>query len=98
MQINNTDVLNFQFYEYGEAFYGSFQGMCYRIARNPLENVHFTPIDKREPATFLVNAWRGPLNFETTEEPKQEKEFPYSEEGKEQAVAWLNIVHSEMFA
>ena len=45
--IQNYDVLQIGFYEYGQCFTGSDTGMRYRIAREPLENVHFTPMDKR---------------------------------------------------
>ena len=52
--IQDYDVLQIGFYEYGQCFTGSDTGMRYRIAREPLENVHFTPMDKRGEAHLKV--------------------------------------------
>ena len=48
MAIELHTFFNLMHYEYGEAFFGSYKGMRYRLAREPLENVKFVPVDKRE--------------------------------------------------
>ena len=47
MAVIAKDLFSIVHYEYGEAYYGSYEMMCYRVAREPLENVHFTPPEKR---------------------------------------------------
>ena len=65
-------------YEYGEAFFGSYRGMRYRIAREPLENVHFTPADKRDPAVIRVTVWPEPYSYDATpDDEKVVKDFDY---------------------
>lgn len=97
MKIEYGDVLNMKYYEYGQPFTGSLGEMCYRIERNPLEDVHFTPPAKREPSTLKAIVWKGPFNYVTTEEEKIEKEFDFSNEGKNELVDWLNAIHDEKY-
>ena len=47
--ISREELFPFVHYEYGEAYYGSCKGLRYRIAREPLQNVHFTPVPRRMP-------------------------------------------------
>lgn len=83
-------------YEYGEAYYGSYRGMRYRIAREPLENVHFTPVDKRGPGVLRVIIWPEPYCFEKTpEEKKVAKDFEFSQEGLNGIGAYLNEYYQE---
>ena len=59
-----------------EVFYGSYQNMRYRIAKNEDE--------------LEVTVYPGPFSFDyTPEEQKEKKVFPFSEEGYEQAKDWL---------
>ena len=89
--IKDDDVLQIGFYEYGQCFTGSDTGMRYRIAREPLENVHFTPMDKRGEAHLKVTIWPEPFAYDkTAEELKEDKLFEYSQQGLLEAVAWLN--------
>ena len=97
MSVHYSDVLSFQYYEYGQAFTGSYRQICYRIAREPLENVHFVPVDKREPAVLRAELWKGPLSSTKTQEEKLVRDFPFTEEGKEQAVDWINDNYTDMF-
>ena len=53
MAIERKEFFNLMHYEYGEAYFGSYKGMRYRLAREPLENVKFVPVDQRGPATLL---------------------------------------------
>lgn len=78
-------------YEYGEAYYGIFGDLRYRIAREPLQNVHYTPPDKRPEASLRAVAWRGPYGYAATDQNlKKIKDFPFTEEGLEQAAQWLD--------
>lgn len=97
MAIQYDDILNFTHYEYGEPFPGSYKGMRYRIARNPLENVHFVPVDKRGEATLQVAVWPEPFAYDTTKEEKTIRDFPFTEEGRIEAVDWLNATYEEKF-
>ncbi|MBE6006372.1 MAG: hypothetical protein IJH93_03735 [Lachnospiraceae bacterium] len=90
-KISREELFPFVHYEYGEAYYGSCGNMRYRLAREPLENVHFTPPDKRGEASLRAVVWKGPMGYAATEESlKTQKLFPFSEEGMEQAADWLN--------
>lgn len=90
-KINREELFPFIHYEYGEAYYGSCGQLRYRIAREPLENVHFTPPDKRGEATLRAVVWQGPFGYAATAaDRKTVRDFPFSEEGMQQAVEWLN--------
>lgn len=89
--ITREELFPFVHYEYGEAFYGSWRDMRYRIARDPLQNVHFTPPDKRGEASLEVIVWKGPLGFAAADDSlKTKKLFPFSEEGLQMAAEWLD--------
>ena len=91
MAIELHDFFNLTHYEYGEAFFGSHKGMRYRLAREPLENVHFTPPEKREPATLMATVWPEPYAYAATDDAcKKSEHFPVSQEGLEAAVVWIN--------
>ena len=78
-------------YEYGEAYFGSYKGMRYRLAREPLENVKFTPLDKRGPATLMATVWPEPNSYAHTDDSlKTTENFEASQEGLEKAVQWIN--------
>lgn len=80
--IESEDVLGMGFYKKG-TFTGSYKGLRYRIARDDSD------ADAGE--RFLVTAWHGPYCFDAT--PDKEKTssfFPFTADGKEDAVAWLN--------
>ncbi len=94
MAIQEKDLFSLTHYEYGEAYYGSYQGMRFRVAREPLENVHFTPADKRGEATLRVVIWPEPDGYAAVpEEKKTVRDFPVTEEGLREAVAYLNAYH-----
>ncbi len=78
-------------YVYGEAFYGSYRSRCYRLAMEPMENLRFTPKEKWGERTLRAWVWPGPYAFDETEDEKKEyRDFPYTEEGLDQAVEWLD--------
>lgn len=89
MQLDHSLFYGLNHYEYGEAYYGSCQSVYYRLGIEPLENVHWTPVDKRGPHTLRAYVWEGPYSYHDTEEEKQHQDFPYSEEGLEAAIQWI---------
>jgi hypothetical protein len=92
MAIEKSTFFNLKHYEYGEAFFGSYKGMRYRLAREPLENVFFTPIEERNPESRLMaTVWPEPYSyFDTEDEKKISEKFEITEEGFEEAIAWIN--------
>ena len=86
--INYSDVYCLTHYEYGLPYTGEYNGMRYRIARNPLERVFGKKVEGE--ASIEVIIWRGPFCFDTTQEEKITKEFPFTDEGLKEAVDWLN--------
>lgn len=98
MAIGTKDLFSLTHYEYGEAYFGSERGMRFRVAREPLANVHFTPADKRGPATLRVTVWPEPDSYQSApDDRKTVKDFPFTEEGLQQAAAYLNAWHSEHY-
>lgn len=90
-KIDPKDLYTIGYYEYGEAYFGSCDGMEYRIAREPLRDVHFTPPDKRDPAVLRFTVWPGPYCFaKTPDSMKISKEFAFSAEGLSEGAQWLN--------
>ena len=78
--ITNEDILNLNFYR-KEHFTGSYRGMRYLIKKDTEDDVDI----------FRVYYWPGPYNFASTEDSlKTCASFPFTEEGKQQVVDWLN--------
>lgn len=74
--IKTEDILNLNFYK-KEKFTGSYQGMRYLI--------------KKDEDVFIATIWPGPYNFASTpDEQKTVASFPFTEEGKQQVVDWMN--------
>ncbi|WP_026507506.1 hypothetical protein [Butyrivibrio sp. MC2013] len=89
--IKKEVFFNFNHYNYGEAFFGSYKGMRYRLARNPLKNVIFIPVADRGEATFDASIWPEPRSYaETPAEAIETRSFPFTEEGFEEAIDWFN--------
>ena len=63
MKIDPKELYSISFYEYGEAYFGSCGGTRYRLAREPLKNVHYTPVDQRDPAVLLATVWPEPYAY-----------------------------------
>ena len=99
MAIELHTFFNLMHYEYGEAFFGSYKGMRYRLAREPLENVKFVPVDQREPATLMATVWPEPSSYAKTDKKLMLSEnFEVSEEGFTKAVEWINEQYEARFA
>ena len=63
LKIKKKDFFPLRHYDYGEAYFGSYKGMRYRLAREPLENVVFTPVDQRSKASLLASVWKEPYAY-----------------------------------
>ncbi len=91
MAIVRTDIFTFKYFDYGEAFHGSYRGMRYQVGRDPLMNVVFSSEEDKAGAKLRATVWPEPFAFEKTpEEKKKSEEFEYSEAGVAAAVDWLN--------
>lgn len=91
--ILNEDILSLNFYNYGNPFTGSYQGMRYRIIKQ--KEVKNDEGEVIQPTGLQVYIWPEPFSFEKTDEAlKQSRLFPFSEEGKVQAVEWMNDMHA----
>ena len=96
MEIEQNTFFPLTHYEYGEAYFGSHKGMRYRLAREPLENVKFTPVDQRGPATLMATVWPEPNSYaHTPDELKTSEHFEVSQEGLDAAVAWINAQYTD---
>ncbi len=85
------DVYLIGHYEYGEAYYGSLSGMNFRINREPFVYAVKASDEEKAAARLSVTIWPGPKNFSTTpDEEKSTMDFDFSEEGKAEAVAYIN--------
>lgn len=89
--ITTEDVLNMNFYK-KETFTGSYKGMKYRLKKHTEEIPSENPDAPAETRTvFLCHIWPGPYNFETTaDNEKVSATFPFTAEGKQAAVDWMN--------
>ncbi len=76
----------FNYYNYKEPYLGSYHGMRYSLGREG-EKPEFQMVAITWPEPFCIEA--------TKEELKVRKEFPFTEEGYEEAIAWLNQQHKE---
>ncbi|MCI8281629.1 MAG: hypothetical protein HFI76_08040 [Lachnospiraceae bacterium] len=78
--IEKSDILPISFLK-KSPFTGSFQGMRYRM-----EQVKADGGD-----CLRVILWEGPYSFDiTSDEKKESQDFPFSDDGIEKAVEWLN--------
>jgi len=94
--ITSKSLRPFTYYEYGEAHFGSYRGMRYRVAREPLQQIHFTPPEKRSPATLRVTVWPQPWSYAAVDPSlKTDKDFPFTQDGLLEAAAWLNQIYEE---
>lgn len=91
------DLYPLTYYGYGQEYFGSYRGMRFRIARDPLVAVNLEPEEKRaEGATLVVTIWPEPLSFaDTPEEKKVTKVFGYSEEELNKIGPYLNEYYQQ---
>ncbi len=87
--ITSDDILSLNFYNYGNPFTGSYQGMRYRIIKQKEAKDEEGNILKEE--GLLAVIWPEPFAYEkTADDLKTTQLFPFSEEGRIQVVGWLN--------
>ena len=84
------------FYSYGQPFAGSFKGMRYRIIMEKRE----TGKDKDDKPVFekyfMTAVWPEPYSYEATEPEKiSKKEFPFTAEGYDDLIKYLNERHAD---
>lgn len=97
-KILNKDSYGLTWYEHAQPYFGSHHGMRFRLSRDPMEDCFLTPPDKKGDAVFLAMVWPEPYCFEATpDEQKTSKEFPFTTEGKEEMIAWLNEQYESRF-
>lgn len=80
-------------YLYGEAYYGSDNGMRFRLAREPLKNVIYASEEERaaDDPRLRAGVWFGKLSYEKTPEDEiTVRDFSFDSEGYKEAVVWLN--------
>ena len=99
MGIVRTDIFTFRYFDYGEAFHGSYRGMRYMIGREPLEWVFGKSEEEKAEGSIRVYIWPEPFAFDQTDDDKKTfKDFPYSEDGVVMAIDYLNEVWEEEYA
>lgn len=87
--ITSDDILSLNFYNYGNPFTGSYQGMRYRIIKQKEKKDEEGTILKEE--GLLATIWPEPFAYEkTADDLKTTQLFPFIEEGRIQVVGWLN--------
>lgn len=92
--ITSDDILSLNFYNYGNPFTGSYQGMRYRIIKKKEAKDEEGNILKEE--GLLAVIWPEPFAYEKTRDAlKTTQLFPFSEEGKAQVIEWLNASWEE---
>lgn len=99
MAVKRNDIFTLRYFDYGEAFTGSSDGIRYRIGREPLENIAFNP-EKKEEGKLRVTVYPEPYSYESTpDEVKAVRDFEHSEEGLNEAIAFINeMIESGDFA
>ena len=91
--IKESDILSLNYYNYGQPFSGSCQGMRYRLIKREQEQQEDGTVI---PPVLHVTVWPEPFSFENTDRAlMKEKDFEFSGEGKEAAVAWLNDMYGQ---
>jgi hypothetical protein len=97
--IEIKDLLNINYYNYGQCFTGSEKGMRYRVAREPLINVfRASEEEKNIEPKLKVTVWSEPYCYEKTDdELKTDNYFEFSTEGINSAVSWLNEIYKKKF-
>ncbi len=81
--INRNRLLSLGYYKKAPSFTGSDQEKCYKI-----ERIH--PEDSEEDL-FQASLWRGPFSSENTpDEQKILHTAPFTEEGLQDLVDWMN--------
>ena len=98
-EITRASLWGLSHYTYGEAYFGSHAGMRFRVARDPLENVAYKDASVQADAFLKASVWPEPFAYaKTPAEHILEKSFPFSEEGMQEAVRWMNEQYLSSFS
>ncbi|MBQ7582384.1 MAG: hypothetical protein IJU25_06150 [Lachnospiraceae bacterium] len=82
--IDKNTILPFHFYTYSKPFTGSMNNMRFRIVRQKDE-------ESGAEECFLVSFWPEPFAYDKTDQTLiVDRRFPFTEEGYEQVIAYLN--------
>lgn len=93
MAITSEDILSLNYYKYGNPFTGSFQGMRYRLVRQKEQKNEEGGVVL--PEGLFVSVWPEPFSYENTDDTlKTNRLFSFDEEGKTQALEWLNVMYT----
>ena len=100
--ITDESLYGFNYYKYGIAYTGSFNGMRYRLHRDPMVDLT-DPKNKDEidnpDARLVCEVYEDLVCFEKTKpENMIIGRFAFSEEGKQELGVWLNSIYKEKYA
>lgn len=85
--IRREDILSMEYLKKTQ-YTGSHQGMRYR-----LEQITAQESEGPQEKKLKVTVWPEPFCYlATPDEKKKDREFPFSEEGVEEAVEWMNAL------
>ena len=104
MAIERDDIHTIKYFDYGEAFYGSYMGMRYRVALEPLDFILYKSKEDKEKYQIRAYAWKEPFSFnEVNTDPEKKEEggltysdFDFTEEGICDSIKWLNEKYREL--
>lgn len=89
--VKEQDILNFNFFAYKGIFTGSSKDFRYRMKKDTVKK------GEDEETVLRAWCWKGLYCFDKTpEEIIQVKDFSFDEEGRKQAIAWLNEMEQEI--
>ena len=90
--VKEEDILNFNFFVYKGILTGSSKDFRYRIKKDAVKKG-----EEEEETVLRVWCWKGLYCFEKTpEEEIRVKDFSFDEEGRKQAILWLNEMEKEI--
>ncbi len=82
------DALNLEYYKM-TSYTGWMGGMRFLIKKEETA-------DEETPSVFHAWVWPGPYIFDLTDDSlKIDKIFPFTEEGRQQTVDWINEIYNE---
>lgn len=80
--------INLNYYTYGETYFGSYVGMRYAIVM----------VKEDENQILRFTSWPEPFSYDkTSDDQKTIQDFPFTEEGYDTGVAWLNLEYKEKY-
>ena len=93
--ISEKDILSFNFYTYGQPFFGSYRGLRYRIQmvkrELPLPEGAEEGTKPETEKLFTLDLWPEPFAFDKTEPEKiRHSEYPFNKENYEKIISILN--------